>query len=156
VVMTSTEASAMPSSESAEAKTKRHRSDSPSAAAARRAMIEQVLGDVGEDHVTGRAEPFQRAECDQAVPGAHVERGVTGLQLGLVEHRVPDRVQQLGEETLTGGGIAAESRVHQPRVPAVRSLGHTSHCARVPPAAGSTARRSCPRMSQCVLMYRSQ
>jgi hypothetical protein len=102
------------------------------------AVIEQVLGDVGEDHVTGRREPFQRAERNQAVPGAHVEHGVTGLQPALVEHRVPDRVQQLGQETLTGGGIAAEPPVHQPpvpavgslRLPAVGSLRHTSHCAR--------------------------
>jgi hypothetical protein len=71
--------------------------------------------------------PFQRAEGNQAVPGAHVEHGVTGLQPGLVEHRIPDWVQQLGENTVTFGGIAAEPPVHQPPVPAVSSLGHTSH-----------------------------
>jgi hypothetical protein len=90
----------------------------------RAAVIEQVLRDVGEDHPTGRAEPVQRTEGDQAVPGAHVEHGIAGLQLRLVEDRLPDRVQELSEHLLANGGVAAEPHVRQPSVPAVRGLRH--------------------------------
>ena len=74
--------------------------------------------------MTFRPEPLQGAEGDEAVTGAHVENGVIGPKPGLVEHRVADRVQVLGEILLAGFGIAAEAHVQQPPVPAVGSRRH--------------------------------
>ena len=88
------------------------------------AVIKQALRDIGEDHMTFRPEPLQGAEGDEAVTGAHVENGVIGPKPGLVEHRVADRVQVLGEILLAGLGIAAEAHVQQPPVPAVGSRRH--------------------------------
>jgi hypothetical protein len=76
--------------------------------------------------MTFRAEPFQGAESNEAVTGSHVQNGVIGSQLGLVEHLVADRVQELGEILLACLGITTETHVQQPLVPAVRSLRHNS------------------------------
>lgn len=77
-----------------------------------------------KDHLTGRAQPLQRAEGDEAVTRAHVQQRVAGLQVGVVEHLVADRVQELGEILLADSGITAEPHIEQPSVPAVRSLRH--------------------------------
>src|SRR5262249_41942079 len=58
------------------------------------------------------------------VTGADVENGVIGPQLGLVEHRVADRVQELVEQLLACFRIATETHVQQPPLPAVRSVRH--------------------------------
>jgi hypothetical protein len=48
------------------------------------------------------------------------------------------------EKTVTGGGIAAESHVRQPPVPAVRSLRHNSHSARAPASSGALLTSDAP------------
>jgi hypothetical protein len=50
--------------------------------------------------MTFRAEPFQGAESNEAITGAHIENGVTGPQLGLVEHLVADEAAGVAPEDL--------------------------------------------------------
>ena len=75
------------------------------------AVIKQVLRDIGEDHLTRWPETVQRAERDEAVTCPHVEEGVARTQPGLVQHRVPHRVQGLAQIPLPVRGVAAESHV---------------------------------------------
>lgn len=88
------------------------------------AVVKHVLGDIREDHMAGRAEPLQHAERDEAVTGAHVKQRVARPQLSLVEHRIPDRIQELGEVLLPVGSIASEPPVEKPSMPAVRTICH--------------------------------
>jgi hypothetical protein len=64
----------------------RSSSDCPQSAGCGAAVIEQVLRDVGEDHPPGRPEPFQRAERDESVAGAHVQQRLAGREPGPVQH----------------------------------------------------------------------
>jgi hypothetical protein len=42
----------------------------------------------------------------------------------LIQHRIPYRVQELGEILFPVTGIAAESYIEQPTMPAVRAIRH--------------------------------
>jgi hypothetical protein len=87
-------------------------------------VVQQVLRDVRENHLTGRAKPVQRAECDQPVAGADVEQRVGGAQLSLVKYMIPDRVQELGQQLFARSDVAAVAHVGKPPVPAVRAILH--------------------------------
>src|SRR5208282_4687807 len=104
------------------------------------AVLEQVRGDVGEDHLSGRAESLQRAERDETVTGADVEECVTGPRLRAVEDLVADGIQVRGEILLAGSGVAAEPHVEQPPMPAVRAIAHNDPFCPQPVAAACPVR----------------
>ena len=72
----------------------------------------------------GRAEPVQGPEGDEAVTGPHVKQRLARGQMGLIQHRIPHRIQELGEIGFPLTSIAAESYVEQPTMPAVRAVRH--------------------------------
>lgn len=84
-------------------------------------MVEQVPRDVGEHDAASGADPFDRFERDQAVPGTDVEHDVSRGDPRLLEHAVPDR-----DEVLEGSplllGVVAVSAVEQPRGPSIQLL----------------------------------
>ena len=66
------------------------------------AAIEQVLGDVGEDHPAGRPHVFEGTEGDQPIAGADVQNRLAGLEPGPVQQVVAQRVEERGQPAFPG------------------------------------------------------
>lgn len=57
-------------------------------------MIEQVLGNVTEDHRTA-GNPFQRAEGDQPIAAADVEHRIAFGEARVIQHLIPHGPQKI-------------------------------------------------------------
>src|SRR5437763_4528972 len=87
------------------------------------ALVEEILGDVAEDHPAALADELDRAEADQAVARADVEHDVAVADVRVLEHAAAEllEVRQLPGELL---GIAAVPVLEQPPSPPVPFRAH--------------------------------
>src|SRR5207253_6627800 len=88
------------------------------------AVLEQVMRDIAEDHLPRLADERQRAERDQAIAGADVEKRVTRTDTSVREDAVSDRFQIVECASLLLG-VSGVASSEDPRCPPIgRGLVH--------------------------------
>src|SRR5207248_1143253 len=87
------------------------------------ALVEEILGDVAEDHPAALADELDRAEADQAVARADVEHDVALADVRVLEHAATEllEIRQLPRELL---GVAAVPVLEQPPRPPIPFRAH--------------------------------
>jgi hypothetical protein len=69
-------------------------------------MVEQVLGDVAKDHMSGRADQFDGGERNQTIARSDVKEHITWTYECFVKDARPIAFQ-LGKDRLSQVGVAA-------------------------------------------------